>query len=1282
MTWAQTAPPLRITCEHAVLEDSSQPYNTSSYRDRSTVLYPAEAGAQLPSIPALFARARFRVENTGSDSLTIAFSAATVNRTVLADPHAVPAFTFTLEGGTRTSGTSGTVTIGGGATVVLRFACETSAYTGTEAYEGTLLAFVRAAGHAAVVVGAEWTVAVQGCGAGCGAHGDCVAAVGQCVCRDHWRDAACSSAFAVVPAAACPGEPLTLSFAFAAASCEAYWCIYGVGPDESTTYESGMLPSDGCVPCAPYPRALGTALTARVTTYLRPGRYQFVYFSAYGESLLDAVPFTVRDWAACNSSYRCDTAQDVCSSHGSCVVVEETRGAVTQGEEKTAHKSEKEEREEKEGVVRETTAMTTTKAKTTTATTTTEGFSKTATLNANMVIREQDDDSSKSESNSNDENSNSETSNSNENSESNNMECKCEDSHFWNDCSHGCSASTVLTGRSGTVDSDEGGAARGSPMYVRYTHCVWYVVPEGSGVDQIVLNFTRFSLTNGNDYVLVRTLNASGGLDRSSRVVRKFSGTTLPPETAVRARALALVFVTDYDGSSLGFRVAYTVATDPLGAGAIAGAVVAALVVLAALAALAVVLVARHRAQRRAALARARTARSEPWLPTPAEEDVVESDRHIGRDGGAPEGAELEKLLGWTDMRAVHFACSALDLRFGLADRETCPVMTTLRQVVTVTNASSVPLAFCFFHPVEPHTLECSLVPGKGTLAPGTGVRVQVSFRLMYTTRLDTSIKCAVWRGAKGPGDFYGFATADGAVTPEDYDDDDASEQDDEIDTDGSGNDDGNSGTSTTSSSTASSTSSSTTTMGQNRGNSEMRNVRNGDRNGEKRKTSAMTTAAAAATMGANGATSAVAAVKQSRFLRKLASTRPLKVARLTVHVEGAVSERLDPNEVVLSPEPLGVGAFGVVYPGRYRGRFVAVKVMSRQQDLLEQITADFEKEIDLYRRLHHPLIVDFVGASLIPGKLCMCTELIQRGSLEQLLAEADVPLALQTKFALNIAEAVAFLHANNVLYRDLKPSNVMVVSTSPSSKVCCKIGDFGTARNVKDATELYTYTAGQGTPVYMAPEVLDVRPYNHKADVYSFAITLWQTATREKPWAAVPVWDVPARVIRGKRPPMPATLPADYAALIRRCWAPDPNARPSFAEILELLLPIAAHAKKEARHNHDHDHDHDHAGTATKGAAKGAAKDGDAEAEADPDAGAALAAHKGKNKSKGKSKSRMMKKKEHRDTLVSVSVASDSTVAFSATLDTATVAAAAVAGTASSASRAPTGPLTAEPQP
>jgi len=286
--------------------------------------------------------------------------------------------------------------------------------------------------------------------------------------------------------------------------------------------------------------------------------------------------------------------------------------------------------------------------------------------------------------------------------------------------------------------------------------------------------------------------------------------------------------------------------------------------------------------------------------------------------------------------------------------------------------------------------------------------------------------------------------------------------------------------------------------------------------------------------------------------------------AFIGTELEGAMSERLDPNEIVLNSEPLGVGAFGVVYSGQYRQSLVAVKVMSRQQDLLEQIISDFEKEIELYKKLRNPLLVEFVGASLVPGKLCMVTELIKHGSLEQLINEAEIPFALQTKFALNIAEAVEYLHVNNVLYRDLKPSNVMIVSTSMKTKINCKIGDFGTARNVKDVTELFTYTTGQGTPIYMAPEILDVRPYNHKADIYSYAITLWQMYSREKPWTHTAVWNIPTLVIAGNRPDIPSAMPKDYAALIRSCWSPQIDARPDFRTVIEKLQPIAKKAKKD----------------------------------------------------------------------------------------------------------------------
>jgi len=665
-------------------------------------------------------------------------------------------------------------------------------------------------------------------------------------------------------------------------------------------------------------------------------------------------------------------------------------------------------------------------------------------------------------------------------------ECECSDSHFWQDCSRGCDHEVRLHSRTGIIDSDSGSEKENdNPLYIPFTECTWFIEPEGSGIDEIHLSFERFKLGSSLDSLMVRSISRGGVIDRNSRLLATyFDDGNLPPEKNFTEKSIALVFTTTYQGCSLGFRVNYTVITKPLSGGAIAGISIAIIVAVICLIGLLVFLLFRRNRRRNEALNFAKLAHSEPWTLGIGEDEDVKNDRNIGKDGAMPERSELEKILGWMDMKELEFECSDYELRFGLEERMPCPVMVEQKQVITITNGSDLPLAFCFFHPVDDNTMQCSIVPGKGTLAPNTGIRVQVTLKLMYTTRLDISIKCSVWRGARGPGEFYAFATSDGLAAP-----------------------------------------------------------------------------------GPNAKPVGEGAVDPvHQFQEQLAKSKPLKSARLIVHLEGAVSERIDPSEVVLNPEPLGEGAYGVVYSGRYRGRYVAVKVMSRQHDLLEQITKDFEKEIDLYRRLHHPLIVEFVGASLIPSKLCMCTELIQRGSLDQLMSEAEIPLALQLRFAKNIAEAVAFLHSNNVMHRDLKPSNVMVVSTSLNSKVNCKIGDFGTARNVKDVTEFFLYTQGQGTPVFMAPEMLAVKPYNCKADVYSYAITLWQMAAREKPWANIPIWDIPTRVIHGKRPQIPDNIPKDYADIIRKCWAPNPNDRPAFSEILDLLNPIAKRAKKECK--------------------------------------------------------------------------------------------------------------------
>eukprot|EP00727_Mastigamoeba_balamuthi_P012390 m51a1_g7774 putative protein kinase domain containing protein (1062) ;mRNA; f:159885-163122 len=288
----------------------------------------------------------------------------------------------------------------------------------------------------------------------------------------------------------------------------------------------------------------------------------------------------------------------------------------------------------------------------------------------------------------------------------------------------------------------------------------------------------------------------------------------------------------------------------------------------------------------------------------------------------------------------------------------------------------------------------------------------------------------------------------------------------------------------------------------------------------------------------------------------------------VSVRLEGCVSEFIDPAEVAIDAKPLGVGAYGAVYTGVYRQRRVAVKMLRRQEMLTPQERADFVHEVELYKRLRHPYIVEFIGASPVPGKLSMYSELMEHGSLQGLVDEYELPPLMQAKFALDAAEALRFLHSQNVLYRDMKPSNVLVASLSLGERINCKLGDFGTSRNVEDVEKAFRYTHGTGTPVYMSPEMLSVEPYCCKSDVFSFGVTLWVLATGELPWDGVGLWDIPLRVKRGDRPPIPAACSDALRRLIAACWAPRPDDRPHAAAVVDALAAIVADERRAWAHS------------------------------------------------------------------------------------------------------------------
>jgi len=249
----------------------------------------------------------------------------------------------------------------------------------------------------------------------------------------------------------------------------------------------------------------------------------------------------------------------------------------------------------------------------------------------------------------------------------------------------------------------------------------------------------------------------------------------------------------------------------------------------------------------------------------------------------------------------------------------------------------------------------------------------------------------------------------------------------------------------------------------------------------------------------------------------------------------------------------LGAGSFGEVYqawdPALQRD--VALKLRSSETGALRWLD-----EARNLARVRHPHVLTVHGADVLDGRAGIWTErVIGRTLEEELDASGPFAEAEALRIGRDIASALDAVHAAGLIHGDVKTSNIMLEDgESPRRAV---LVDFGSADELPDQDEIPAYVAG--TPLTMAPEVLNGKPVSPAADVYGLGATIFRLLTRRYPVEAASIDEL--RRAHGSSPParvreLAPQVSSRLARAVERALEPDPAARwptaKSFARALD----------------------------------------------------------------------------------------------------------------------------------
>ncbi len=280
------------------------------------------------------------------------------------------------------------------------------------------------------------------------------------------------------------------------------------------------------------------------------------------------------------------------------------------------------------------------------------------------------------------------------------------------------------------------------------------------------------------------------------------------------------------------------------------------------------------------------------------------------------------------------------------------------------------------------------------------------------------------------------------------------------------------------------------------------------------------------------------------------AGANPLDATMAGPHVSAGMLGTSSPHRYEIVKE-IGRGGMGVVYLAKdlNLGRMVAYKSLPEDLKHNPQFVNNFVREAKSLAQLSHPYIVSIYDAGVEKGNYFIIMEYVEGENLKDLLARSrKVPTKIILQIFSQLCQALDYAHGKKVVHRDIKTGNIMWTNNQ-----VIKVMDFGLAKVLEEARE--SRTTVSGTPYYMSPEQTLGKALDHRTDIYSAGISMYELCTGALPFRE---GDIGYQHIHTQPKPLKELnpeIPDQLNEIILKCLAKDPNHRYQNAREIYLEL-------------------------------------------------------------------------------------------------------------------------------